>query len=412
MQPIRVIIVDDVKNTREDIKRFLYFEEDIEVVGEASNGEEAIQLCSSVKPDVVLMDINLPGMDGIQTSEIISVQVPETAIVIVSIQGEQEYMKKAMAAGARDYLVKPFTSNDLAETVRRASAFTRKKYLHLVGQESKNDSRGKRKQGKIITLFSTKGGVGKTTVACNLAIATATETNSDVVLVDLDLQGGDVSIVLNFNNVQTIADLVQENLDRDPSVTDTCLAAHFSGINALCAPVSPEQAELVTTQHINTLINYLKTRFDFVFVDTAPHYSEINLNVLEMSDRVLVMLAQDLPTLKHARSTLEVLKALNHGQKTSLILNRVRPDGISVKELEKSLDLEMAAAIPNDDKNVLLSVNKGQPFVMGQKTSKVSECVLELARKLGAEKEKKDEQPEVQAGAGVSKFKKIFSLSR
>lgn len=408
--PIRVLIVDDVENTREDIKRFLYFEEDLEVVGEAGTGEEAVELTGELKPDVVLMDINLPGMDGIAATEIISVQVPETAIIIISIQGEQEYLKKAMAAGARDYLVKPFTSTDLAETIRRASTFNRKRHLHLVGQGEKQDVRGPVKQGKVITLFSTKGGVGKTTVACNLAIAMASETQRDVALVDLDLQGGDISVILNFNEVHTIADLVKEDLESDPTVTDTCMAAHFSGINVLCAPVSPELAELVTPQHVNTLIGYLKTRYDFVVVDTPPHYSEINLNVLEMSDQILVMLAQDLPTLRHARSTSEVLNALNHREKVRLVLNRLRPDGISVKELEKSLGMELTAAIPTDDKTVIQSVNKGQPFVLGQKNSKVSECIVELARKVTTEKKKA--KPVTRPAGGIQSIKKIFSLSR
>ena len=408
--PIRVLIVDDVENTREDIKRFLYFEEDLEVVGEAGTGEEAVELARQLKPDVVLMDINLPGMDGIAATEIISVQVPETAIIIISIQGEQEYLKKAMAAGARDYLVKPFTSTDLAETTRRANSFARKRHLQLVGQEEKQDVRGRMKQGKVITLFSTKGGVGKTTVACNLAIAMAAETNQEVALVDLDLQGGDISVILNFNDVHTIADLAKEDMETDPTVTDTCMAAHFSGISVLCAPVSPELAELVTPRHVNILIGYLKSRYDFVVVDTPPHYSEINLNVLEMSDQVLVMLAQDLPTLRHARSTTEVLSALNHKEKIKLVLNRLRPDGISVQELEKNLDMELAASIPTDDKTVVQSVNKGQPFVLVQKNSKVAECIMELARKVTAEK--KVAKTVTRASAGLQSIKKIFSLSR
>jgi len=95
-----VLVVDDIANTREDIKRLLYFEEDITVVGEAGDGEEALRMANDLKPDVVLMDINMPGMDGIVASEAIVTKFPDTAIVIISIQGEPEYLKKAMAAGA------------------------------------------------------------------------------------------------------------------------------------------------------------------------------------------------------------------------------------------------------------------------------------------------------------------------
>lgn len=411
MQPIRLLIVDDVENTREDIKRFLYFEEDMEVVGEAATGEEAVDLAKSLKPDVILMDINLPGMDGISATEIISVQVPEAAIIIISIQGEKEYLKKAMAAGARDYLVKPFTSTDLADTVRRANEFSRKRHLRLVGEGEKPGLRRGTPPGKIITFFSTKGGVGKTTLACNLAIALAAEKGKSVVLVDLDLQGGDVTVILNLVASQTIADLVQEDLDNDIAVTDTFLAAHFSGIKVLCAPNSPEQAELVTQDHVTAIIGYLRTKYEYVIVDTAPSYSEVNLNILETTDKVLVPVTQDLPTLRHVRSAMEVLNALRYTEKIALLLNQLRPDGISVKDLEKNLGCSMTTVIPTDDKTVLQSVNKGQPFVLAQKKSRVAGSVVELAEQLCAVKTP-EKKKSVQGAARLNPIKKIFSLSR
>ena len=86
------------------LKHFLSFEKGIEVIGEAGNGKEAITLIKEVKPDVVLMDINMPIMDGIKATEEISLTVPETTIIIMSVQGEQEYLKKAMSAGAREFI--------------------------------------------------------------------------------------------------------------------------------------------------------------------------------------------------------------------------------------------------------------------------------------------------------------------
>jgi len=357
------------------------------------------------------MDINLPGMDGISATEIISVQVPEAAIIIISIQGEKEYLKKAMAAGARDYLVKPFTSTDLADTVRRANDFSRKRHLRLVGEGEKPAARRGKSPGKIITFFSTKGGVGKTTLACNLAIALAAEKGKSVVLVDLDLQGGDVTVILNLTASQTIADLVQEDLENDIAVTDTFLAAHFSGIKVLCAPNSPEQAELVTQDHVTAIIGYLRTKYEYVIVDTAPSYSEVNLNILEITDKVLVPVTQDLPTLRHVRSAMEVLNALRYTEKIVLLLNQLRPDGISVKDLEKNLGCSMTTVIPTDDKTVLQSVNKGQPFVLAQKKSRVAGSVVELADQLCAVKTPEKEKP-AQGAARFNPIKKIFSLSR
>ena len=122
MSTISVLIVDDIANTREDIKRLLYFEEDIRVIGEAADGESACQLAEELRPDVILMDINLPGMDGIASSEKILLDVPESAIIIISIQEEQEYIRKAMSAGAKEYLVKPFSSSELSSSIRKVNA--------------------------------------------------------------------------------------------------------------------------------------------------------------------------------------------------------------------------------------------------------------------------------------------------
>jgi pilus assembly protein CpaE len=87
-ETIRVLIVDDIPETRENLKKMLYFESDMEIVGTASSGEEAIELSKQVKPHIVLMDINMPGLDGIAASEEITREVPFAQIVMMSVQSE------------------------------------------------------------------------------------------------------------------------------------------------------------------------------------------------------------------------------------------------------------------------------------------------------------------------------------
>ena len=88
-EKIRIIVVDDIEQTRTDIKRLLYFEEDLEVVGEAANGREALEVIKKTKPDVVLMDINMPVMDGIAATEAATLASPSLAVIIISIQGNR-----------------------------------------------------------------------------------------------------------------------------------------------------------------------------------------------------------------------------------------------------------------------------------------------------------------------------------
>src|SRR5512138_1995240 len=116
----RVLVVDDVAETRENIRKLLQFEADIEVVGTARTGREAVQLTDELKPDVILMDINMPDMDGITATELIRQRNPVSQIIILSVQGDPNYMRRAMLAGARDFLTKPPSVDELTAAIRRA----------------------------------------------------------------------------------------------------------------------------------------------------------------------------------------------------------------------------------------------------------------------------------------------------
>ena len=91
---IRVLIVDDIPETRDHLTKLLGFESDIEVVGAAASGAEALQLAAQLSPGVVLMDINMPDMDGITATERLSAEVPDAAVVMMSVQGEADYLRR------------------------------------------------------------------------------------------------------------------------------------------------------------------------------------------------------------------------------------------------------------------------------------------------------------------------------
>ncbi len=406
MTPITVLIADDIAATREDIKRLLYFEEDIEVVGEAGDGEEAVILASELKPDVVLMDVNMPRVDGIEATERISVNVPQCAIIIISIQGEQEYLRRAMAAGARDYLVKPFSAQDLAKAIYRVSESQRKRNIFLSPSLSAvSTSSIRAKKGTIISFFCTKGGVGKTTLACNTAVALAQDYKKKVVLVDLDLSSGDVAVMLNLNPKNTLADMVQEQDTLDSPLVESFLVQHLSGLKVLPAPLSPEHAELVKAEHIQQLLKILKDNYEYVIIDTAPVYTDINLNVLEASDRILLPLNQDLTTLKHVKKAQEILAALNYDSKIRTVLSQHSSEGLKIKELQKNLGISLSAIVPEDFKTVRNAINKGVPFVMNQQHTKVAQSIGKLIEALDIAKPR-----EAAANPKPSFITRMFSL--
>lgn len=378
MAKIGILVVDDIAETRDNIKRLLYFEPDMEVIGEAENGEVALRLAEKLLPDILLMDINMPVLDGISATEQIAMAVPGAGIIIMSVQGEQEYLKKAMMAGAREYMIKPFSSDELAQTIRRVYDFEKKRRIQLVSTEKTVRTR---RDPKIITMFSTKGGVGKTTLATNLAVSLARETGGSVALVDLDLQFGDVAVMLNVVPKRTITELIQEIGNLDAEILETFLVSHPSGIRILPAPTRPEYAELITANHVEKILNLLKTNYDYIIVDTPAVFHEINLTVLDICDQILLIMALELPTIKNVKLSMEVLESLHHKGKIKLILNRSANDlGIKYTDVERSLGFMVAAHIPSDGRVVVSSVNKGVPFILSDSNTKVAQALRDLTK--------------------------------
>ncbi|MDD2444489.1 MAG: response regulator [Desulfotomaculaceae bacterium] len=383
MSQTSVLVVDDIANVREDIKRLLYFEEDIAVVGEASGGHEAILLAEDLKPDVVLMDVNMPDMDGITASEAIANKIPETAVVIISIQGEPEYLRKAMAAGARDYLVKPFSSSELAGAIRRVGKLYKMRATHAttVPPVSITKPEPDAPKNKVIVVFSSKGGVGKTVISCNLAVCMAQESRKKVALVDLNLQSGDVTVMLNLSPKGSIAELVQEEDRMEYSLVNSYMVPHMSGLKVLPAPLRPEQAEVVTAAHVEAILTLLKDHYDYVIVDTSPFFNDLNLSAMEMANDIVLTFTRDLPAMKHTRTALDVLDTLNLSKKVKLLLNQSTLDyGIKISDLEKSLNASPAGILPYDEKIVLSSINKGRPFIMTHINSKTGQAIRNFAR--------------------------------
>src|SRR5512132_3623425 len=131
---IRVLIVDDIPETRDHLTKLLGFESDIEVVGSAASGSESLSMATELTPDVVLMDINMPDMDGIAATEQLSSQVPTAAVVMMSVQGEADYLRRSMLAGAREFLVKPFSSDELTASIRQVYTREREKLSRIAVQ--------------------------------------------------------------------------------------------------------------------------------------------------------------------------------------------------------------------------------------------------------------------------------------
>ena len=392
---IRVLIVDDIPETRDHLTKLLGFESDIEVVGSAASGVEAIDLALRLNPDVVLMDINMPDMDGITATERLSAEVPDAAVVMMSVQGEADYLRRSMLAGAREFLVKPFSSDELTASIRQvysreAEKASRRAATPVMasggggGTESGGD-----KDGQIVAVFSPKGGVGRTTVAVNMAIAAATELGKSVVLMDGSFQFGDVGVLLNLNpKNKSIADLVPELEAGEPESLDTFVINHSAGIRVLLAPPSPEMAELITPTAVKRVLEALRRQHDLVIVDCTSWFNETTLSILDSADVVLTMLSLEITSIKNMRLFLEVADQLGYEQgKVKLVLNRADSSlGIRVTDVENSIGRKVDHTIVSDGRSVVYALNRGVPFFLSNREAQVSQDILRLAAAVTGER--------------------------
>ncbi len=388
---IRILVVDDIVETRENLAKLIGFEPDMVIVASADGGQQAVEFAKRERPDVILMDINMPDMDGITATEIIANTVPESPIIMMSVQGEQDYLRRSMLAGAREFLVKPFSADELVNAIRHVHEIEkvkRQRYQQAAPSQQQQPSLTSVLQpdrGQIITFFSPKGGVGRTTISTNLAVALHQSTGKPVVLVDGSLPFGDIAVILNMSpKAKTIADLVGSFDQVDAEVLESVLVQHSTGIKVLLAPPTPEAAELITGANIKKILETLREHYAFVVVDTWPSFQEQVLTMLDVADVILTLMTLEITSLKNVRVFMEIAEKLGYDeQKVQLVANRNDSSGgIKASDVEASLARKIPHTIVSDGRALVLAVNRGVPFVISHRDSQVAKDIFTLADKL------------------------------
>lgn len=378
---IRVLVVDDAASVREAVRRMLEMEDDFLVVGEAADGEEAVQAARRLVPDVVLMDINMPRLDGISAARAILAEVP-TSVVMLSVEGDVEYLRRAMQSGARDYLVKPFTPEDLAQAVRRCA------------RERLSGPEGRSRRGRVLTVFGTKGGVGRTTIAANLAAALAlADRTRRVALLDLDLEFGVLAQVLSLKPSSSVVDLcrlpepvtvgrLEEAMVRHPDLDLMLLAAPPAP--HLAAEVDGEGRPDRNRNYVGEIIRAAREGWDEVVVDTGTSFRDATLAALDLADVILLVTVPEVPALHNTAKALNILQQLGYpADKVRVVVNHADAGGgLGPDDVAEALEVPVYATLPHD-RAVAQAVNAGQPVLGRRARSAFGQGIGRLAEMLG-----------------------------
>ena len=256
---IRVLMADGSERIRANLLRRLCAEEDITVCGTAEDGEHALQEALHLVPDIAILDAGLTGLDGVQTTEMLAEYAPQAGVILMSMESGSELFRRAMLAGAREVLQKPFTGDDLVAAIHRVHAFQARKRAAQSARQPANGGpaagRGGAPPRRPDDHDRLGQGRGRQVDHRDQPRAHPQPAHpGSVVLVDLSLQFGDIAALLAMTPDGTIAEFAASDAwIADRHVIQQALSLGPQGLTVLAAPPSPELADYVTTAHLRSL---------------------------------------------------------------------------------------------------------------------------------------------------------------
>jgi len=353
------------------------------------------------------MDINMPDMDGITATRKMVTEAPFSQVIIMSVQSDAQYMKQAMAAGARDFQPKPFTADELVSCIRRVYKKNLATYRKLQAAEAAQQPAAPTAtaapavtptfHAPVVVVYSPKGGVGTSTVAANLAVAWQ-KMHRNIAVLDANLQFGDLAVHLNVRPKRTLGDLTNRP-DVDADLVAQVMTPHASGLQILLAPPRPEIAELVKPELLQAVIAHLRTQCRTLIVDTGSYLSDQMLALFDVADFILTVATPNLPGVKDIRLFLELLNELDYSlERVGVVINRANmPGHIPADKIKGALKFPRIYQLPNDP-NVQLAINRGQTMVEAGVKSPMLNAIGALAKGVWEEVMKQETKTEEAPG--------------
>lgn len=371
MEKIKVMIIGNNDNRIYEIKSLLGSDE-IAFVGFSKQGEMALEKTLSLKPEVIIIHCDEDGEDAVNLAEKLYIKMPSSSVIFLCEHLSIAIIDKAMFAGVRKVFQFPIDSFSLIENIQ------------LVNRVEKSRSENSNTvianmESRIVTVFGAKGGIGKTTIAVNAGVALA-QMGKKVAMIDANLQFGDVNVFFDVDSKDTISDLSQGRDTGDIDAIKKLMVLHYSGVSILCAPKSPEYAEYISVKNMETIINTMRPYYDYIIIDTTPAFSDVNMIAIENSNLILLISEPDISTLRNTKVSLTILESLQQREKTEIVINRADKGTISIKDIQKVLNVQVKHKIPQDLKVGIACHNKGVPIVIDSPRTPIAQELRKLGK--------------------------------
>jgi len=406
--PMRVLIISEEEETMGRIRGALVTARDVVVVGRYTSIDAAQRHLAADSPDIVLLDLRLP--DSMSFLELLAEEYPATAPIVLLSAKEMPQLQQALLAGARGFnlipstddelfqsalayaksilgfSLVPCTEEDLLTTMRQVYAAELERRQRQLIESTTLAAAEAAAQGEVIAVSGIKGGVGRTFIAVNLAVALAQESGEPVALVEGHAGLGDVALLLNAHPPHALVDLVTDPRELDSELMSGALVTHASGIKVLFATRTIEDGPRMTPQLLAAALYHLRQMVRYVVVDTAPIVNEMLSEVLASADVVLVVTTPEVSSLRRAMLLLQAARSDDFPtEKLRLILNREGiSGGISRADIAQRSQIPIAIALPDDAGLVTYSINRGVPVVQSHPKSLLARRIRELAKQLAA----------------------------
>lgn len=372
MDKISTVIISDEFSTKEVLKLFVSEFDNLETIDDFNNYSDIFNILASSKgKSLLIVDLSTNKIKNLDFILQVTKECKNCKVLALSDNPSVELIIEVMRAGAKEFVPVPIIKNEFFEAIKK-----------LVTEMNEPVKKNK---CKIISVFSNKGGIGKTSLATNLALELAKITKENIALIDLNFQMGDITTFLDLKPSFNISYML-ENLDK---INETFLLSTLeryknTSLYVLADPPYFKQADNIQPRQITRLFDTLKETFSYIIVDAEASFDGKNIAALDNSDLIMLVTVANLPALRNTQRCLELFEKLGYDkEKIKIVVNRyMENDEIKEVDIEKVLSKDIYWKIPNNYFAIMSAINKGIPVSDVNDTTNVSQSYKKLAQQI------------------------------